>query len=185
MPATTEKIPDKVPFNVYAMLIILTFIFTGGATWMLGLELSDTWHYFGNKEEHKELWDKAVHVTVINKADDKYPDNFELTKTDREEWDKAVKSLYPKETIEFPEKDYEWPTGYDPLQYSIQFNGDNMNPSKDRPDMDKQAKILLTLDKGEKTPAAPTAPAADVTPKNPADAAPKAPEAPAAPAENK
>jgi hypothetical protein len=157
MPATTEKIPEKIPFNVYAMLIILTFVFTGTATWMMGDELSKTWHYFDKKEEWPE---KAVHITTINKDQEKYPENFELTDTDRKEWDKVVKSLYPKENIEFPEKDYEWPAGFDPLQYAIQRDGDNLTASKDRPDMEKQFKALMTLDKGG-TPASSTTPPAE------------------------
>ena len=40
MPATPDKIPDKTPFDVYAMLIILTFLFTGGATLMINDRLS-------------------------------------------------------------------------------------------------------------------------------------------------
>ncbi len=164
MPATTDKIPDKIPFNVYAMLIILTFIFTGAATWMLGDDLAKTWHYFDKKEEWQ---DRAVHITTINKDPEKYPENFELTETDKKEWEKVVKSLYPKETIDFPEKDYEWPAGYDPLQYSIQRDGDNLTASKDRPDQEKQMKALLA---GDHSPAA--APAA-VTPEAPKTDAPK------------
>src|SRR5450432_2589234 len=139
MPATTDKIPDKIPFNVYAMLIILTFIFTGAATWMLGDDLSKTWHYF---DDPKQWPERAVHITQINKDPEKYPENFELTETDKAEWGKAAKSVYPKDTPEFPEKDYDWPAGFDPLQYSIQRDGDNLTASPARPDMEKQSRIL-------------------------------------------
>ena len=176
MPAATDKIPDKIPFNVYAMLIILTFVFTGAATWMMGDDLAKNWHYFDKKEEMPK---KAVHITQINSNPEQFPNNFQLTDVDKEEWELATKSLYPKETIEFPVKGYEWPAGYDPLKYSVQYNGDNLNPSQNRPDQDKQIQLLMK-DPGFTAGAAAEAP--KDTPKDAAPAAPAPAPAPVAPA---
>ena len=139
MPAATDKIPERVPFSVYGMLIILTFLFTTGAMWLLADDLSKHWHYFDKKEE---LPKKAVHITQINDNPDQFPDNFKLTDIDKEEYDLAWKSLYPKETPVPPDKDFEWPAGFDPLKYSIKYNVDNLHSDTD-PERDKQSNILL------------------------------------------
>jgi len=160
MPAATEKIPEKVPFNVYGMLIILTFIFTGGACWLLGDDLSKNWHYFDKKEEWTK---KAVHITQINESPDTYPDNFKLTATDKEEYELAYKSVYKKDPPPLG-KDYEWPEGFDPLKYPVKFNQDNLHSDTDpqrevqsmilmKADPDPKAKELLSGDKPPEKPA--------------------------------
>ena len=141
MPAATEKIPEKVPFSVYGMLIILTFLFTGGACWLLGDDLSRNWKYFDAKEKWPK---KAVHITTINDNPDQYPDNFKLTAIDKEEYEYAFKSAYQKDPPPL-EKDYEWPTGFDPLKYAIKYNQDNLHSDAD-PEREKQSEILRNAD---------------------------------------
>ena len=69
MPPTPDKIPDKVPFDVYAMLVILTFLATGGATLLLNDRLSSEWQFWEDKAKIKE---KAVHLTQMNPEPAKY-----------------------------------------------------------------------------------------------------------------
>ena len=84
MPATPDKIPDKVPFDVYAMLIILTFLFTGGATLMINDRLGKEWQFWDDKATIKE---KAVHLTTINADPTKYQEGLvNVQETDLKEW---------------------------------------------------------------------------------------------------
>jgi hypothetical protein len=143
MPAATDKIPEKVPFNVYGMLIILTFLFTGGACWLLGDDLSKNWKYFDNKEEMAKN-KKAVHITTINDNPEQYPDNFKLTAVDKEEYEFAFKSAFKKDPPPL-EKDFEWPGTFDPLKYSVKFNQDNLHSDTD-PEREKQSAALMAAD---------------------------------------
>ena len=125
MPPTPDKIPDKVPFDVYAMLIILTFLFTGGATLMINDRLSKEWQFWDDKATIKE---KAVHITLMNPDTSKYPEGLvHVQETDLKEW-----KLIEIESggADFPYRDYEGPAGYDPMKYPIKFKEDFLGPKE-------------------------------------------------------
>jgi hypothetical protein len=111
MPATSETIPDRARFDVYAMMIILTCAFTGGATWMLYDDLTTHWGY--GKEVKPE---KAVHITKINSDPEKYPDVVNLTEEDKKDYELAQKAVGTDTTLS---KGFEWPAGFDPLNYAV------------------------------------------------------------------
>jgi hypothetical protein len=114
MAVATEKIPDKARFDVYAMLIILTCFFTGGAAWFLYDHLTTHW---GFGQEVKP--EKAEHITQINGDPEKHPDIVVLRKEDIEDYAKAQKAL--GQDVELA-KGYEWPAGFDPLNFPIREN---------------------------------------------------------------
>ena len=120
MPPTTENIPEKPPFDVYAMMLILAFVFTGGATLLLNDDLDKNWGFWIPKEDAAAR-KRAVHITQINDDPEKFPDYLKLTKTDKEEWD-IITNKAP-----LPEKDFEWPEGYDPLNHPVKANADNLS----------------------------------------------------------
>lgn len=116
MPPTAEKIKDKSPFDVYAMLSIMCFLFTGGAVFMLHDDLSTNWNY---GKEHPPT--KAVRITQINEAPGDYPEYFNILKEDLAEW-----KLCAEEGAQFPYSDFEWPVGYDPLKNPVKGNQNNL-----------------------------------------------------------
>ncbi|HYG75093.1 MAG TPA: hypothetical protein VEK08_08830 [Planctomycetota bacterium] len=122
MPPTTENIPEKPPFDVYAMLLILSFVFTVGATLLLNDELDKNWGFWEPKEQVRP---RALHITEINEAPDKYPDLINVRKIDLEEWKIAIENQTGKKA-DFPEKGFEWPAGYDPLAHPIVPGEDNL-----------------------------------------------------------
>jgi len=119
MPPTTENIPEKPPFDVYAMLLILAFVFTGGATLLLNDDLDKNWGFWIAKEDAAAR-KRATHITTINDDPEKFPEYLKLTEVDKQEWD-IITNKAP-----LPEKDYEWPAGYDPLNHPVKANTDNL-----------------------------------------------------------
>lgn len=119
MPPTTENIPEKPPFDVYAMMLILAFVFTGGATLLLNDDLDKNWGFWIPVEDSAAR-KRAVHITQINDDPENYPDYLKLTKVDKEEWEIITKNA------PLPQKDYEWPEGYDPLKHPVKANADNL-----------------------------------------------------------
>ena len=122
MPPTTENIPEKPPFDVYAMMLILGFVFTVGATLLLNDDLDKNWGFWEKKEESK----RAVHITEINETPDKFPDLISVRDIDLKEWAIAVENQTGKKA-EFPEKDFKWPEGYDSLANPVVPGEDNLS----------------------------------------------------------
>ncbi|HEY3319780.1 MAG TPA: hypothetical protein VGP72_04815 [Planctomycetota bacterium] len=118
MPPTTENIPEKAPFDVYGMLLILSVIFTGGAAWILHDDLDRNWEY-------RFLGDKATtkHAENLTEVSDNPEKGLvvKVRKQDREEWAIAYRNLTGKEG-KFPIEGYEWPEGFNPLETPIKPN---------------------------------------------------------------
>jgi hypothetical protein len=156
MPPTPDKIPEKVPFDVYAMLIILTFLFTGGATLMINDRLSKEWQFWDDKATIKE---KSVHLTLMNPDQAKYPEGLvHVQETDLKEW-KLIEA--EGSNSEFPIRDFEWPAGYDPMKYPIKFKEDFLGPKENAEQRAAYQKLADAKGALEKAPdaAAPTTPA--------------------------
>lgn len=162
MPATTENIPDKPKFDVYAMLVILTFLATLGATLMLNDDLDKNCDFWIKPEQRGE---RAVHITLMNQ-EDAASSMVKLSETDRKEWDLAAKHAYGSDQ-NFTESGYEWPSGYNVNANPVRANADNL---KDIPENARNA--LMAGYKG--------APKADA-PKSDAPKPEAAPTPPAAP----
>jgi hypothetical protein len=188
MPATNETIPEKARFDVYAMMVILTCMFTAGASWMLYDDLTRNWGY--GQETKPE---KAEHITRINPEDDKYHDVVSLTKEDLEDYAKAQKAL--GKDVELL-KGYEWPANYDPLQYQVRpnlslkeeggkfvvvYNDPALSPDQNAAKQAEYVKQIDALMAGYKGPAGAAAP--KEAPKDGAAPAGEAPKEGAAPTE--
>ena len=172
MPPTTENIPEKPPFDVYGMMLILCFLFTLGATLLLNDELDKHWDFWADAKNPPK---KATHLTEINDQPDKYPELINVRKTDLDEWALTSVSVNGGKKVDFPEKDFKWPEGYDPLANPVTPGEDNL--TKLPPEV--REKLMKGRDYGEGG-AAP-APKADA-PAPKADApAPEAPKADAKP----
>jgi hypothetical protein len=109
MAAALENIPDKPRFDVYSMIVILTFVFTLGSTLMLNDHLDKVWDFWAKPEQRKE---HAVHLTVMN-SDDPNSQKVKLNETDLKEWDLASEQDTGSKSP-FPYSNYEWPKGFDP-----------------------------------------------------------------------
>lgn len=127
MPPTTENIPEKPPFDVYGMMLILCFLFTTGATLLLNDELDKHWDFWAKKEAPPK---KALNITQINKDPAKFGDLVEVRDVDLEEWKITATSVAGGKLPEFPEKDFKWPDGYDPLAYPVTPGADNLDTGK-------------------------------------------------------
>lgn len=173
MPPTTENIPEKPPFDVYGMMLILCFLFTLGASLLLNDELDKHWDFWADAKNPPK---KALHITEINDQPDKYPELINLRKLDRAEWDLTSVSVNGKK-VDFPEKGWEWPEGYDPLANPVTPGEDNL--TKLAPEI--REKLMKGRDYGEggaapapKTEAPAPAPKADApAPETPKTDAPK------------
>ena len=174
MPPTTDKIPEKIPHDVYGTLVILTFLFTAGASLMLYDNLTKEWAYGA-----KQRPDRAEHITKINNDPVNHPDLIDVTKEDLEDWARAAKHLNPGEepTFPLPESDWRWPQGFDVYKNPVKPNVNNADPTV-LPE-DQRSKLMLGYKSAAAAEAAPPAEA----PKAPPAEAPKAPpaEAPKAP----
>ena len=159
MPATNENIPEKAKFDVYAMLIILTFVFTLGSTLMLNDDLDKNWNFWAEPQP-----EKAVHLTEMN--DDPASEYVIVREIDRKEWDLAMKSVHGTDQ-NFTVSGYEWPAGYDVKKYPVKPGANNLELI---PEEQRNA-LLAGYAKSSEPAAAPAAPAAPAP----------APEAPAAP----
>lgn len=149
MPATNENIPDKPKFDVYAMLVILTFLFTLGSTLMLNDDLDKNWDFWIKPEQRGE---RAVHITQMNQ-DKSDSVMVKVSDTDRKEWELAAKRVYGSDQT-FPTSGYEWPAGFDPNVTPVRANADNL---KDIPENARNA--LMAGYKGSTAPVG--APAAE------------------------
>ena len=121
MPATTENIPDKPKFDVYAMLVILTFVCTLGATLMLNDNLDKVWGYWVKPEERKP---RALHLTQMN-SEKPESDRVKISELDRKEWELAAEQVHGSKQ-EFTVSGFDWPSGYDPNQHPVLPNKDNL-----------------------------------------------------------
>lgn len=127
MPPTTENIPEKPGFDVFAMLLILSFFFLLGATLLLNDDLDKNWGFWTPADQIPK---KAEHLTQINDDPAKYPGLIKVRDIDLTEWKLAYEGYYGKKVSEddFPEKDFKWPSGYDPLNHPVITGGaDNLS----------------------------------------------------------
>ncbi len=65
MPLAEEKLPEKIPFDVYAVMLVLSALFTIGAILMMNSELRDNW--YGAEPPGMK---KAEHPTTLNAQTD-------------------------------------------------------------------------------------------------------------------
>jgi len=65
MPLAEEKLAEKIPFDVYAVMLILSALFTIGAILMMNAELRDNW--YGAEPPGVK---KAEHLTTLNAQTD-------------------------------------------------------------------------------------------------------------------
>lgn len=61
MPLAEEKLAEKIPFDVYAVMLVLSALFTIGAILMMNSELRDNW--YGAEPPGTK---KAEHLTTLN-----------------------------------------------------------------------------------------------------------------------
>lgn len=125
MPPTTENIPEKPGFDVYAMLLVLSFFFLLGATLLLNDDLDKNWGFWLPADH---LPKKAEHLTVINDDPAKFPGLIRVRDIDVAEWKLAYEGYYGKKVDEadFPVKDFKWPQGYDNLAHPVMPGADNL-----------------------------------------------------------
>jgi len=121
MPVTIENIPDKAKFDVYAMLVVLTFVFTFGGTLMLNDNLDQVWSFWVKPEERKE---RAIHLTQMN-ADKPDAEHVKINEVDMKEWSLAAEQVHGSKQ-EFTVSSYEWPAGFDPNVTPVKPNADNL-----------------------------------------------------------
>ncbi len=118
MPPSTESIPDKPVFDVYGMLLVLTCIFTAGATALLWADLDKNWGWSTPTAK------RAVTLTEVNDDPAKNPDIISVRKIDLDEWQVANENINGKKS-EFPVKNFQWPEGYDPIANPVISGADN------------------------------------------------------------
>lgn len=125
MPPTTENIPERPGFDVYAMLLVLSFFFLLGATLLLNDDLDKNWGFWLPPEN---LPKKAEHITEINDEPAKFPGLIKVRDVDVAEWKLAYEGYYGKKVSDedFPVKDYKWPSGYKPLEHPVMPGADNL-----------------------------------------------------------
>jgi hypothetical protein len=167
----TVVIVEKPKFDVYGMLLVLSFLMTGVAAFLLNDDLSSNWGFklFGDKDSTK----RATHITELHDLTRPTP-YVVLRKEDIEDW-KAI----PEDVRggkEFPVKNWEWPEGYDVYANPVLPNGDNLSKIKE----DQIQKLLSTAEKeappepvARKEEPKETPKETPPTPEPPKDAAPK------------
>src|SRR5687768_11020741 len=92
MPPTTDPINDKEPFDVYGMMVILSFVFTLGAVLVLNQELTTNWgtkNFLMFGDEPKPV---PTNITQINKDPKKRADIIALRPEDIADWKLALKN---------------------------------------------------------------------------------------------
>ncbi len=159
MPPTTDNIPEKPPFDVYAMMLILSTLITFGACALTWDDLTKNWNYWYEKTD-KNITDRATHITQI--SDDPSKDVcLKLQKIDLDEWKRIKGANTP-----FPIKDFEWPAGYDPAKSPVRGDTDNLQI----PDTERGA-LLQGAGKSDSStpPPATTPPARDAPQIGPAE----------------
>lgn len=98
MPVADENLAEKLPFDVYAMMLILSFVLLGVAIWLLQDELATNW--FSAQEGRK----CAVYLTKNNEKTDVYKDDIHVdAKEDLEDY-KAITATEdkPARYLEYP-----------------------------------------------------------------------------------
>lgn len=132
MPPTTENIPDRPGFDVYAMLLLLSFCFLLGATLLLNDDLDKNWGFWLPPENRPA---KAERITQINEDPAKYREFINIREVDLKEWALARESETGKKVSldDFPVKDFKWPEGYDPLVNPVLPGADNLDALKGGP----------------------------------------------------
>jgi hypothetical protein len=117
-----EKLTEKVPFDVYAMMLIVSFVVTGAACLLANYDLRQNW--FGAEEPPKE---HAVYLTVVNGQNDQQATTNASAWVQITEQDiKDFKVLQPNETL----KPAEYPAWLDPLNPSFSTDLDKDNTEK-------------------------------------------------------
>jgi hypothetical protein len=119
MPPTTENIPDRPGFDVYAMLLVLSFTFLLGATLLLNDDLDKNWGFWLPPENRPA---KAERITQINEDPAKYREFINVREEDLKEWALAREA----ETG----KNFKWPEGYNPLENPVLPGADNLQTLK-------------------------------------------------------
>ncbi len=150
MPPTNEQIREKTPVDVYATLLILSFLFTAGASFFLYDELTSNWGW--------QMWGPAtkavaVHVTQQNDDPEKNPDIIKITETDRKEY----KLINNDADIYDIEKGCAWPAEFDPL-VKVPYKNNAVQWEEIR----KAGDVLIIPADAAAAPAAPAAPATPV-----------------------
>ena len=96
MPVADENLSEKLPFDVYAMMLILSFLLLGVAVWLINDELQQ--HWFAQQQGRN----CAVHLTKINDKPDVLKDDVKVTQEDFDDW-KAIENndTKPPKFIEY------------------------------------------------------------------------------------
>ncbi|HLX62571.1 MAG TPA: hypothetical protein VKX17_14940 [Planctomycetota bacterium] len=105
---------EKPRFDVYAMLLLLSFLMTLGAVLLLNDDLSSNYGFklFGDKPAG-HTW----HITEYQEVGKHYaiPGYVELRKQDLDDWE----TIHKGEKFPIPKADYEWPKDYDVAGHPI------------------------------------------------------------------
>lgn len=182
MPPAEEKLPEKIPFDVYGMMLILGFLATAGSIAFLHDELHTHWYADVQvNEQGQPVREFAVHLTTFNDAPvepGQSPVEVPIvTDTDKKEWEILTGEA------DIPSLE-EWPAWGEPIKHKYDPSPDAVNLGADKipdevwqPEAAKYVDPTLGPDEGGGA-AAPAAGGAEA----PAPAPAPAPEGGAAPA---
>jgi len=81
MPVADEKLEEKAPFDVYAMMLILSFIVIAVAIYLLNNESQEHW-----KAGSPPGTEVAVDLTKFNDDEGKFKDQIILSNSDKKEY---------------------------------------------------------------------------------------------------
>ena len=128
MPAAEEKLAEKIPFNVYGILLVLSALATLGAILMLNADLRQYWYAAEEPPGPKMGYVSTVNVPATAKGEPRESDWVVVNELDRKDYE--VKWGKPLEAPPFPE----W---LDPLKKAIKtdYGADN---SAQVPDAEKE-----------------------------------------------
>jgi len=110
---------EKPPFDIYGTLLVLSFVCTGFAAFLLYDDLSTNWSY--GKTDSKV----AVTLTKPNEDPVKNPGIINVRDEDLKDWELIQKNAGVKSPT-FPVSDYKWPEGYNPLENPVRGETDNL-----------------------------------------------------------
>lgn len=178
-----EKLKDqRSPFDVYAMMLILSFVVIAGASFILNKDLDENWKFWVDPVKDPKGWAQAENITLKNY----HPDTTEYVQVrapDLEDVGKITGGA------EFPVKGYEWPQDYKLDENPVKADVNNLEtiPEEQIEKLMKTAKTAPEPAPGgaaapTPAPAAPEGGAAAPAAAAPAPAAGAAPAVPAAPA---
>jgi len=157
MPPTIDPINEKEPFDVYGMMVILSFVFTLGAVLVLNQELTTNWgarNFLMFGDEHKPV---PIHVTQLNRDPKKRADIIDLRKEDKDDWKLALKNREGSDRL--PVSNFEWPAGFDPLENPVLPDQDNLTKIPKAQLDALMAGVGVAPEKKSETPAAEVPPA--------------------------